>query len=164
MNENVTTNKWDELVALFRRMCFLRRQGKAAASDGILHQQLPRLISDWSETSERDPERKKALLSDMFQSETRRVEDAYTLHELTSFHWREELMPALARSLSQEIRQTIREQFAAQTAQQAALAPVMGMPQSVYRPRIAFDDIPAIIDLIVAEEQRETLLKNNLAA
>jgi len=162
MNDNVTTDRWEEVVSLFRRMCFLRRQGKGAASDHILKQKLPRTIAAWSESCGRDPEVKKAQLDGMFQSEQRRVEDAYTLHELAALRWQEEVIPTLTRALSQEMQRTMREQFALQTAQHAAREP--GWAPSGYRPRIAFDDIPAVIDLIVAEEQRDAMLNHHLAA
>jgi hypothetical protein len=143
-------------------MCFLRRQGKAAVSEHILKQKLPRTIAAWSEACSRDPGTKKKQLDGMFQTEQRRVEDAYTLHELAALHWQEELIPSLARSLGQEMREAMREQFALRNAQEAASAPAFA--PSRYRPRVAFDDIPAVIDLIVAEEQRDAILNNHLAA
>lgn len=160
MNDNVTADRWEEVVSLFRRMCFLRRQGKGAASDHILKQKLPRTIAAWSESCGRAPEVKKAQLDGMFQTEQKRVEDAYTLHELAALRWQEEVIPALTHALSQEMKRTMREQFALQTP--ALLAP--GSAPSGYRPRVAFDDIPAVIDLIVAEEQRDAMLHHHLAA
>ena len=161
-NDNRSADRWEEVVSVFRRMCFLRRQGKLAASEQILKQKLPRIIAAWSDSCSRDPEAKKLQLDGMFQTEQRRVEDAYTLHELAALRLQEELIPALTRTLSQEMKRTVREQFALQTAQQAAAGP--GMAPSGYRPRVAFDDIPAVIDLIVAEEQRNAILNNPLAA
>jgi hypothetical protein len=161
MNENVTTRQWEEVVALFRRMCFLRRQGKAAASEAILKHRLPETIAAWSQNSGRDAGAKKAQLDNMFQVEQRRVDDAFSLHELSALQWQEDLLPALVNSLAREIKQTVREQFAAQAARNEESP---SFPPSVYRPRIAFDDIPAVIDLIAAEEQRELILKNHMAA
>jgi hypothetical protein len=103
-----------------------------------------------------------SLFRRMCQTEQRRVEDAYTLHELSALHWQEELIPSLARTLGQEMRAAMREQFALQSAQEAAAAPDFAPPR--YRPRVAFDDIPGVIDLIVAEEQRDAILNSHLAA
>lgn len=161
MNENVTAHQWEEVVGLFRRMCFLRRQGKDAASEAILKHRLPGKIAAWSQTSSRDTATKKAQLDGMFQTEQKRVDDAFTLHEMSALQWQEDLLPALVSTISREIKQTIREQFTLQSVQSQ---PTGSYPPSVYRPRVAFDDIPAVIDLLVAEEQREVILKNHLAA
>lgn len=157
----MNAHRWEEVVGLFRRMCFLKRQGKAAASDSILKHRLPEKIAAWSQTTGRDAASKKAQLDGMFQVEQRRVEDAFTLHEMAAMHWQEELLPALASTLTRELKQVVQEQFAQQSAQTEKTA---SYPPSVYRPRVAFDDIPAVIDLIVAEEQREIMAKSHLAA
>jgi len=135
-------------------------------SETILRQLLPKKIAEWSQTTSVNAEEQKGRLEEMFKAEQRRVDDAYTLHELSAMQWREDFIPALTNQIHQEIRQTICEQFAQLNSRQ--LTPTQEVthfqnasliPQK--RKRIAFDDIPAIIDLIVEDERKG---KANFAA
>ena len=158
LNDKAIADPWKEVVAHFRSLCFFKLQGKSDVSDNILRQLLPKKNAEWSISAAHDADEKRIRLEEMFQTEQRRVDDAFTLHELSAMQWREELIPSISSQISREIRQTISEQFALQTSRQTTASPEVNFrPASVSaprKPRIAFDDIPGIIDLIVAEDRK----------
>lgn len=124
-NKNSSTDaaeSWKEVVAQFRSLCFARRQGDAAVSGKILQEQLPTKIAEWSRTTPEKPESKRVQLEQMFREEQRRVEDAWTLHELSSMQLRQDLIPALTSKLSSEVKSVILQQLAEQATQQNQLA------------------------------------------
>lgn len=165
-NDNTASDLWRDIVTHFRSLCFFKLQGNAVVSETILRQLLPKKIAEWSEAVSVDAEEQKGRLEEMFKAEQRRVDDVYTLHELSAMQWREDLIPALTNQIHQEIRQTICEQFALLNKSQ--VTPTQEITHfrtasliTQNRRRIAFDDIPAIIDLIVEDERKG---KANFAA
>jgi hypothetical protein len=137
----------------------LRHQGNTAESDEILSTRLPKRIADWSRTSTQDANVKKTTLENMFLSEQKRIEEAVLLHEIASTRWETQLIPMLCNQVSQEIRRTVSEQFSVyelQLAEATASQPV-NVPR--FATKIAFDNIPGIIDFLSAEE-RKTVSQN----
>ena len=159
-SESLTSSDWDQVVSEFRRLCMLRHQGNTAESDEILSSRLPKRIAAWSKTSSQDPTVKKTTLENMFQSEQKRIEDAILLHEIASTRWETQLVPMLCNQVAQEIRRAVGEQFSVYELQLAEVSATHPVNNQRFAPKIAFDNIPGIIDFITAEERRNVVSAN----
>lgn len=145
---------WDRLVGQFRQVCLLRRQRKLIESDMILNSDLPRTIASWSQSYDAEPSAKKSRLDAMFQAEQRRIDDAWLVQELMTARFNEHLIPAICMQVVQEVRMAVAEEMAAQKpSTQAASAREFAAAGAGRAARVAFDDIPGVIDLVLAEEQ-----------
>ena len=94
-------------MADFRQLCLLRRQKKWIESDIILNSDLPRSIAGWSEVFDGAPAQKKARLDAMFQSEQRRLDDAYFALDLVTARLKEEIVPAICGQIAEQVRSAI---------------------------------------------------------
>ncbi|MEI6392539.1 MAG: hypothetical protein WCT12_15715 [Verrucomicrobiota bacterium] len=163
-SESLTTSDWDQVVSDFRRLCMLRHQGNVAESDEILSTRLPKRIATWSRTSTQDPIVKKTTLEDMFRNEQKRVEDAMLFHEIASTRWETQLIPMLCNQVSQEIRRTVSDQFSAYEAQFGELNAGRSANNPRIAPKIAFENIPGIIDYLSAEDRKPAGLNKRVVA
>ena len=152
------TQLWDQITAGFRQACYHRRQGRQAEAASLLERQLPQTIADWSQASPSDPARKKALLLEMFAREQQRVEEAIALQALLARHCAEELIPSLRAELTAEVRRLIEQDVTARAGHSDArmdpktdsqYAPSLGSRPN----RIPFDDLPAVIDAVLADQR-----------
>ena len=141
-----TTNSepaWDKVVSLFREACLLRRKRQAQEADLLLNHELPGSIAEWSRLDSSDSVSKRSRLDAMFQSEQRRLEDVWQIKDLLAEHLTETVVPRLMQSISAEIK--------------TALSPLLSAEVPTWTPRLPaarphFDDIPGIIDQVLAEQ------------
>jgi hypothetical protein len=137
-------------VAEFNEACRLRREGKQLKTAQILDEKLPRLIARWSQADPRSCFDKQVALKAMFLAEQNR--DLATEHASQDLAAKlaSTLLPAMREHVSQELRQSIAQEF--RGWQNRNLLSRRG-PESVPAPpRIRFDDIPAVIDALLAEQ------------
>jgi hypothetical protein len=120
-DSNNSDKAWRDIVALFRRLCFMRRMGKADEALQILSEVLPSLIVQWSNATGEPLKNKRLRLAHMFHDEQLRVADAYALHELSSMQWQQEMVPQLTRKIAQEIKNVVASQLEANAARQKEL-------------------------------------------
>jgi hypothetical protein len=109
----VTTaeQRWDKVVADFRQLCLLRRHKKWIESDIVLNSDLPRSIADWSEVFEGEPASKKTRLDAMFQSEQRRIDDAFFAADLVTTRLKDEIIPSICAQVTEQVRATLAEEI-----------------------------------------------------
>lgn len=136
----------------FRQLCLFRRQKKRIESETILKSDLPRSIASWSESVEADPGVKRSRLDAMFQTEKRRIEDAWLVQELMATRLNEQFIPAICTQVAREVRSVVAQEM---TAQDRGLNTPARTASNVgaSRARATFDDIPGVIDLVLAEDQ-----------
>jgi hypothetical protein len=88
----------------------------------------------------------------MFQMEQRRIDDAWLVQELMAARFNDQIIPALCMQVAQEVRDVVAEEMA--TQDRRTLTSVRNSQgASAGRSRVAFDDIPGVIDLVLAEDQ-----------
>lgn len=112
---------WKEIVAQFRRLCFMRRMGQGEASIKPLWKDLSDRIARWSRAVNEPYNGKRAKLERMFLDEQRRVADACMLHELSLMQWQQEVVPVLTEKITREVRTIVTNEFEAQAARQQQL-------------------------------------------
>lgn len=143
MKNTQSETAWDKVVTLFREACLLRRKRQAQQADLLLSRDLPGSIAEWSRLDSSDPSSKRSRLDTMFQTEQRRLEDVWQIRDLVAQHLTETVVPQLVQSISVEIK--------------SALSPLFSAPAPVWSPRLPpvrphFDDIPGIIDQVLADQ------------
>jgi hypothetical protein len=159
MAETLTLNQeqlWDQITNDFREACLLRREGKPQEADYILNYDLPQQIADWAKVNPEKPEEKKAELTAMFQEEQKRVDSAVAIQRIVSGRLSQELVPGLCASVTKEVRGALGEEvkrLRSAIAEAALLASVQRMMTAPRRERVKIDDIPAVLDSILAEQQ-----------
>lgn len=146
---NRSESSWEKVVRDFRRLCLARRQQRQEESDHVLHADLPQSIAEWSRTEPGDAHAKKAQLDQMFQREQRRIDDAWVLHELLSLRLADELVPTICSRVGDELRRITGAPAAPPRHPAGGTRP---LPMAMLTPRVAIDDIPGIIDLLLNEE------------
>ena len=146
---------WEAVVQSFRRLCMVKQLGNQEESELLLTKILPKHIASWSRTSNADPLAKKTQLNGMFKAEQQRVEDAILLHEVAAARWETQFLPQLCDQVSQEVRQAVSKQFAQYVFQEAEPLSIGKGRAQHFTPRITFDDVPGVIDLIIAQEQKQ---------
>ncbi len=148
-----TDQHWDQLVREFRRLCLLRRQKKLMESEAILHSDLPRTIAAWSKSFNAEPSVKKSRLDAMFQAEQRRIEDVWVTQELITARMNEQLIPEICSQVVREVRFAVADEMAVHNPRVNTPARNEASGTAGRSKRVAFDDVPGIIDLVLAEEQ-----------
>jgi hypothetical protein len=136
----------------FRQLCLFRRQKKWVESDTILKTELPRSIASWSESFQAEPSVKRSRLDAMFQTEQRRIDDAWLVQELMAARLNEQFLPAICTQVAQEVRSVVAEEMAAQDRRLNTPAR-SSSNVTAGKARVAFDDIPGVIDLVLAEDR-----------
>ena len=114
------TETWLQVVNDFRRVCFLKRDGKTAESQMILAVELPKSIAVWSSEETRDGIAQRQALQEMFISEERRVEDAWQMKSLL----RDQLRTELLEDVREEVRKELQRERSL-TPQAAAQRPTL---------------------------------------
>ena len=151
---NVSTHlqdsHWEKVVSDFRRLCILRRQRRREESEILLRTDLPRSIAEWSRQQPGDAHDKKARLDSMFQTEQRRIEDAWMMQDVLTSRLTEDFLPAICSRVSEEVRKAmaVAELLATDSRSPKEMEVV---PEETTDPRVAFDDIPSILDLLLVE-------------
>lgn len=122
LNPSRTSENWSQVVNDFRRVCFLKREGKTQESESVLTVDLPKSIALWSREEKRDGQTQRQALQEMFTQEERRVDDVWQLKSLLRDQLKTELMDQLKADLRVELdaeRKRFSEQLAQWTATQA---------------------------------------------
>ena len=130
MNDATNDGRWEDVVKLFREYCQTKRANLLAEADRLFTGPLSRAIAAWSRQTPGMVETKRARLHAMFAVEQKR------LHET-------------APQDSSPLRvafDTAPSSWRGSLARQLAPAP-----------RIRFDDIPAALDHILAEQRQATV-------
>ncbi len=109
----------------------------------LLNHDLPGSIAEWSRLDSSDAASKRTRLDAMFQSEQRRLEDVWQIKDLLAQHLTDTLVPQLMQSISSEIKTAMSHTLSAEVPAWAPRLPAA-------RPH--FDDIPGIIDQVLAEQ------------
>jgi hypothetical protein len=149
---STSEKRWEKLVSEFRRICLLRRQKRWDEAEMLLKQNLPRSIASWSESFEADLDVKRERLDNMFQTEQRRIEDAFLVQELVATRLNEQFIPLICTQVAQEVRSLMAEEPALQDRRHNRPARTVSNARAP-KPRVAFDDIPGVIDLVLAEDR-----------
>ncbi len=154
VSANHLDSRWDQVVRDFRQFCVLRRQERRADSELILRQSLPQSIAEWSKHDTDNAGVKKARLDAMFQQEQRRIEDACLLNELLSAQLKHEFLPVLCSSVSAIVGEELRRAGIDRDSDQRPARREPQVPaEPAPRSRVAFDDIPSVIDLLLDNDR-----------
>ncbi len=145
---------WSKIVEDFREACVLRRSGRYEESNELLNHILPGEIAAWARSPLPFGTDRRARLENMFKEEQRRVEDAFFVQRLVTSQLEDKLLPKICFMVAEEVREVVRSD--ARTAPAPDASEVFRRPtQSPSRPRVRFDDIPAVIDSIIREQQND---------
>lgn len=155
--------RWDKVVADFRHLCLLRRHKKWIESDIVLNSDLPRSIADWAEVFQAEPSAKKSRLDAMFQSEQRRIDDAWFAADLVTTRLKDEIIPSICAQVTEQVRATLAEEV-----RTAVLAEVRAQPpQNIESPERAELPPPPPAQTQIAnfaEQVRSTVAQKAYAA
>jgi hypothetical protein len=138
---------WGQLVADYRQACLLRRAGREEEARGIVSERLPQTIALWSREDTRPAADKKAALETMFSSEQMNMDSWLFAHQALTSRMAETLIPAIREQVGQEMRSAFAQQAASRGAR-----PDPDAAKSTHGERIRFDDIPGVIDALLAQQ------------
>lgn len=133
LNQTRTSENWSQVVNDFRRVCFLKREGKTQESEAVLSVELPKSIALWSREEKRDGNAQRQALQEMFTQEERHVDDVWQLKSLLRDQLKAELMDQMREDLRKEFdaeRKKISEMLAERITQPAPL-PVPAMAPEI---------------------------------
>jgi len=150
MSINHFDSRWEKVVRDFRQLCLLRRQERIVESEAMVRQQLPNSISEWSRNDSAEPGAKRARLDSMFQQEQRRMDDLWVMNELLSARLREDFLPEVCSSVCETVGVELRRAGAGRDSGNASArwdARPVAAPAPLHR--VAFDDIPSVIDQLL---------------
>ena len=133
---------WKDLTEEFRRACLLRRHGDSEEANKILEEDLPMLISRWSQASASTDATKKEQLNQMFEKERERIDDAWLLQQMMLRQMRDVLIPGLCLQVAEEVRDVMEEQVGEITRKLATLERSEPKPEKAPEPTPQFDVIP----------------------
>ncbi len=147
---------WNEVTASFRDACILRREQHTAEADRLLHEVLPQRISAWSRASLVSATEQKTKLMTMFAEEQKRVDAALAIQQVLTEKLTRDFVPVLCTQVTEELRAAFETQLEAlRTTLREVRPPAAAVPAPTSRPRIRFDDIPGVIDALLAEQQAD---------
>jgi hypothetical protein len=150
---NESQRLWNQIVADFRLACFLRREGKQSEATQIIQEKLPLTIARWSQVDSRSSSDKQAALKTMFATEQGQSESSDYTPQALAAKLADSLLPALRRHVSEELREGIAQQFRSWQNNFLLSNRASGNGQSSRRVR--FDDIPGVIDVLLAEQSAD---------
>lgn len=145
MNSSTNDGRWEDVVNHFRAYCLAKRANRPAEAERLFKHELSPCIAEWSRRAPGDAETKRTRLNAMFAAEQKRIQDAWDLKDFITRSLRSELVPAL------------RDEIRAMISAESAPAPRASQAKrAVPAPRIRFDDIPAALDRVLAEQSRSS--------
>lgn len=117
---------WEQVVRDFRHVCLLKREGKLAESERVLSQVLPASIASWSQLDPQDSLAKRMQLQAMFDSEQRRLDEAWALQQMVFSQLSGTVISELKQRLSDELRSEFNQWLTEKRIEPApsSLAPV----------------------------------------
>jgi hypothetical protein len=147
---------WSKIVEDFREACVLRRTGRHEESNELLQHVLPGEIAAWARAPLPFGMDRRARLETMFKEEQRRVEDAFFVQRLVTSQIEDDLLPKLCFMVAEEVREAVRSDARTAPAPDSNYNNNTRRPtQSPSKPRVRFDDIPAVIDSIIRDQQAD---------
>jgi hypothetical protein len=149
---SIPEERWDKLVSDFRRICLLRRQKRWNEAEMLLKNGLPSRIAAWSESFDAELEVKRERLDGMFETEQRRIEDAFLVQELVAARFNEQFVPLICAQVAQEVHSLIAQEMATQDRRPNKPAGTVSKAAADVS-RVAFDDLAGVIDLVLAEDR-----------
>jgi hypothetical protein len=152
---------WGQLVADFRLACMLRREGKQAEANQIINEKLPITIARWSQVDGRSSSDKQAALKAMFADEQGHGESVDYAPQVLAAKLADSLLPALRRHVSEELREGIAQQF--RSWQNSFLLSNRASGNGQNSRRVRFDDIPGVIDALLAEQSADWAPRQHVA-
>jgi hypothetical protein len=150
--------RWNQIVADYRQICILRRQGQTAEAARLVKEKLPKSIALWARQDGRNAAQKKAVLEHLFATEHRFLDSLFASQRELAVKLAELLIPAVSQQVGREVRKVITGHFEALCYQLARAKEAFSQPSEPpgsVRERIRFVDIPAVIDAVLAEQQAD---------
>jgi hypothetical protein len=181
-NDNDRRRLWMRIGEDFRQACLLRREGKTVEAAEILEKKLPAAIANWARISGFNEADRKERLNDLFEMEQRRVDDIWLSHQIVMRQMRDILIPSLCLQVAEEVREVMELQIEhltesltristpavpAQPRQEPVAANLIKLPTvmpSERRNTPNFDDLPVIIDELIADSLAQQPSLSRLAA
>jgi len=136
---------WSQLVADYRQACLLRREGRDEEARSIVNDKLPQAIALWSREDPRSAAEKKAALELMFSSEQASLDSWLFAHQALTNRMAKTLIPAIREQIGQEVREAFAQQASGRMSRP-------GVDRGESCKRIRFDDIPGVIDALLAQQ------------
>lgn len=149
LNPNNSRPLWNQIVAEYRQACWLRREGRESDAARVINEKLPVIIAAWSQADTRSAADKKIALEAMFETEQTSVDSWLFAHQTLATRLTDALIPVLRQQVGQEVRQVLADQPQPRPNRSAQPAGERGTR------RIRFDDIPAVIDALLAQQQAD---------
>ncbi len=153
LKPNNSQTLWKQIVADYRQACLWRREGREADAARIINEKLPASIAAWSQSDTRTPAEKKVALEAMFDTERTSIDSWLFAHEALATRLSDTLIPALRQQVAEEIRDAMSDRS----------QPRLGRSTNSRLPRVRFDDIPGVIDALLAQQQADYGAKPNFA-
>jgi hypothetical protein len=151
LTQEDTLDQWNQIVVDYRQACLLRREGMAEEAGRLINEKLPKSIATWSREDRRSPQEKKNALRSMFSTEQSSIESWLLVHRTFASKLTDTLIPALRRQVGEEVRQALSGQ--AQTFSETGASDDSILGHGQRSEPIRFDDIPGVIDALLAEQQ-----------
>jgi hypothetical protein len=149
---------WNQIVADYRQICILRRQGEEAEAARLVNEKLPQSIALWARQDENNPAQKKAVLKNLFATEHKLLDSMLASQRELAAKLADWLVPAVCQHVSREVREVMTGQFDVLCHKLARAKGAFSRPPEPPGPareRVRFDDIPAVIDAVLAEQQAD---------
>lgn len=153
-NAKLSQLLWSQIVADYRRACFLRRQGHEEEARGIINGKLPDTVARWSREDDRPEADKQVALQTMFSTEQFEVDSLLLTHKALTEKLTETLIPVIRQQVSEEVCATL-EHYTANSSHWPPVGSRPSLPTLNRRERVRFDDIPAVIDKIIVEQSQD---------
>jgi hypothetical protein len=161
---------WSKIVTTFREVCILRKQGRLDEAKRILESDLPKMISLWSQSSPEEIVSKRRELENMFRTEEKKIDDAWLVQKLVATRLTEDLVPSLCSQIAAGLKEVVTQQL--KQAQRPALpvrrlrtpldagvagkeSPISMRAANAKGSRVPLDDIPGMIDAVLAAQRDE---------
>lgn len=146
-NPTPSQTLWKQVVTDYRQACVLRREGRETEAGAIIGERLPASIAAWSRADTRSASDKKSALESMFEMERASMDSWMLANESLAAQLSRTLIPALREQVAEEIRESMRSKPL--TPNRLGGAPSAGFD------RVRFDDIPGVIDTLLAQQQAD---------
>lgn len=162
LNVDGSLARWNDIVADYRQICILRRTGRDEEATRLVNEKLQPSIALWAREDTRNPAQKRATLENLFATEHKFLDSMLaSQHELAS-RLADRLVPAVCQQMKVELHEMVSGQFETlrHLLAQAGGAFERRTEKSTRergRERIRFDDIPSVINAVLAEQRADNV-------
>jgi len=98
---------WNRIITCFRKACQLRHQGQLDESMYLLEHNLPLTISQWSLEFTGTNEEKRTMLTNMFETEEQRIDNAFVMSEIVTNTLQKEIVPQISQQIMDKLDQEL---------------------------------------------------------